>query len=109
MKNRIPPLRRDRGMAVMMVTLFFLLVLMPIVLVFARWMTIHRKGTTQARVHIKEYYTGDGLFNYDRFLIRNNPTGCPGMNCWNLGNNTFGVFLDSETVVTIQMTNVGEP
>ncbi len=93
----------------MMVTLFFLLVLMPIVLVLARWMTIHRKGTTQARVHIKEYYTGDGLINYDRFLIQNNPVGCPGMNCWNLGSNSGGDFLDGETVVTIEKTSVGEP
>lgn len=109
MKSRILLHRADRGMAVMMVTLFFLLVLMPVVLVLARWMTVHRKGTTQARVHIKEYYAGEGGANYTRLLIQSTPVGCPGMNCWDLGNTFNTVYSDSGTIVTIQMTNVGTP
>lgn len=63
---------RNDGM-VMLGTVFLLLVLLPISVVFVRWVTLHRKGTAQARVHIKEYYAGISSANIARYRIQQNP------------------------------------
>lgn len=106
-KNKLP-LRSNHGM-VMMITIFLLLIIMPVLLILARWMRVHQKGTSQARVHIKEYYNGDGGVNVINYLIRSATAGCPGTNCWDQANTLNTVYTDSGTVVTINMTNVGTP
>mgnify|MGYP000860231408 CR=1 FL=1 len=63
---------RNDGM-VMMATVFLLLVLLPISLVFVRWVSLHRKGTTRTRAHIKGYYAGISSANIARYRIQNDP------------------------------------
>ena len=102
------PLKRSppRGMA-MMVTVFLLLILMPIVLVFAKWVSTHRRGTTQSRVQTKEYYAANGAFDATRYLIEN---GGAGGSLW-LESTTFNTTLhvDTGTVVAVTVSHVGTP
>lgn len=95
---------------VMILTVFFFLVLMPVLLVFIRWTMVHRQANTLARVQTKEYFGGLSGADATRYLIQNVTPGCPGTNCWDPGNTlTRTILIDSGTVVTIQMTNVGTP
>lgn len=89
------------------IIVFLLLVLMPIFLVFAKWVTTHRRGTTQARVHTKEFHAANGAIDVTRYLIQSNMTGTPTWDPSNTWNTTLHV--DSGTVVTINLTNRGSP
>jgi Tfp pilus assembly protein PilX len=108
MKNKRRCFRSNQG-AVMMITIFLLLVLLPVVLVLTRWLTVHRRGTTQARVHMRAYYAGEGAINNVRYTIQQAPPGCPGLNCWDPSNTFSTVYTDSGTVVSVTMTNTGTP
>jgi hypothetical protein len=91
----------------LIIIVFLLLILMPIFLVFAKWVTIHRQGTTQARVHTKEYHVANGAFDVTRYLIQSEMTGTP---TWDLTNTwTTTLHVDSGTVVTVNLTNIGTP
>lgn len=97
--------RSVRGMT-MVIIVFFLLALMPILLVFAKWVSLHSRGTTQSRIHLKEYHAANGSFEVTRYFIQTTPS----MNYWDPTNNfNTTLHLDTGTVVTVNMVNIGPP
>lgn len=99
--------RNNRGMAIF-IMVFLFLVLMPVILILTQWLTLHRRQTTQARVHVKEHYAGDGAANIGRDAVQKNLAG---WTHWSAANAPFNatLYLDSGTVITTQITNTGTP
>lgn len=89
--------------SVMLIVVFTLLVMVPVMMVFGQWIAVHRKGTTQARIHVKEFYAGNTATDVGRERFRTTPP------VWNAAtpSATFTVRVDSGTVVTTQVRHVG--
>jgi hypothetical protein len=103
-KKAFPLSHRNDGM-VMLATVFLLLVLLPITVVFVRWVTLHRKGTTQARVHIKEYYAGISTANIARYRIQQGITSFP----WGSPDRTDPIDIGDGTTVTVETKSITSP
>jgi len=89
--------------SVMLIVVFTLLVMVPVMMVFGQWIAVHRKGTTQGRVHIKEYYAANTAVDVRRVRFQTVPP------VWNLSTAvaSFTVRVDSGTVVTTEVRHVG--
>lgn len=94
---------RSDGM-VMLATVFLLLVLLPITVVFVRWVTLHRKGTAQARVHIKEYYAGITSANIARYRIQKDLAFR-----WGTGVMDTTISIGDGTTVTVETRSLSTP
>lgn len=100
------PLRHghhNEGM-VMLATVFLLLVLLPITVVFVRWVTLHRKGTAQARVHIKEFYAGITSSNIARYRIQKDAAFR-----WGTAVADTTISIGDGTTVTVEIKSVATP
>lgn len=105
MKNNFFPRgRRNNGM-VILAPVFLLLVLLPITLVFVRWVNIHRKGTAQARVQIKEYYAGISSANILRYRIQKEAIVFP----WGTADRTDPIVAGDGTDVTVETKSITTP
>lgn len=91
--------------SVMAIVVFSLLILLPVMMVFSKWMMVHRKGTTQARVHLKEFYAGNSALDAERVRFQ---TTLP---VWvsTAPTTSFTLRVDSGTVVVSQIRHVGTP
>lgn len=94
---------RAQGGSVMAIVVFSLAILLPVMMVYSKWMMIHRKGTTQARVHIKEFYAGNAALDVGRIRFQTTPP------VWvsTAPTTSYTVRVDSGTVVTTQIRHVG--
>lgn len=95
---------RNQGM-VMMATVFLLLVLLPITVVFVRWVNLHRKGTAQARVHIKDYYAGISSANITRYRIQHGDIPF----AWGSPDRTDSIDIGDGTTVTVELKSISTP
>ncbi len=94
---------RNDGM-IMLAIVFLLLVLLPITVVFVRWVNLHRKGTANARVHIKDYYAGITSANIARYRIQKDPTFR-----WGLAVADSTISIGDGTTVTVETRSITTP
>lgn len=95
--------RRSAGSILVTMTLL-ILILVPVVLVFARWILVHRKAEMGARVHVRQYYAALGGAEV---ALRRLTTASP---AWRAGlSQEYAVRVDTTTTVAIAVTPLGPP
>lgn len=95
---------RTKGM-VMIATVFLLLVLLPITIVFVRWVGLHRQGTTLSRARLREYYACISSANIARYRIQHGDTPFP----WGSAGRTDSIELGDGTTISVETSSITTP
>ncbi|MBK8872144.1 MAG: hypothetical protein KBD85_04750 [Elusimicrobia bacterium] len=99
---------RQRG-AVSLLIVFGLVIMLPLTLMFVRWLNIHRKQLTHSSVKLKNAYACQGASaEVERMLLVNGQNQLNLLTTWVRGQTaSFSLVLDSSTTVTVNLTHEG--